>query len=158
MSEKTALTAELAALDANKPHRRYQASIEVGADTLKALAMELRRIAQSVERSSTRGVLGGCDVGSRFEVIEDASVTNESYMAAIHEHLDRRAQLEQELADLDKPQGIERYPVVKRGGEIRCLKGCPTVDDDCDAAGHPIASGWSLGGEARQLDTAEASP
>jgi hypothetical protein len=27
----------------------------------------------------------------------------------------------------------------RQGDGIRCLKGCPVVDDDCDAAGHPIA-------------------
>lgn len=76
------------------PHRAHVLNAEVQADTAVALAAELRRLANRVERGElTAGCVGGPDCGISYAYRHDATITHDSFFEQVDVYLAARAAL-----------------------------------------------------------------
>ena len=71
-----------------RTHRRFVISFQAGADSRRALASLLHSIREQVLEGGTNSVFGGPEFGGSWRLIEDESVTHDSYMEAIAAGLD----------------------------------------------------------------------
>ena len=81
----------LAAADgsADRPRRRFDALIRIGADSKEELVRAIEQIAFDVDRGSTSCVSGGPDSGWSVTVSEYPEMTHDAYFAAVEAWLGR---------------------------------------------------------------------
>jgi hypothetical protein len=66
-------------------------TLKLDADDMRALSDALRAIADHAERGElTSGVSGGPHSGYIYELLQDPTMTNEAYHAALRAYLDSR--------------------------------------------------------------------
>jgi hypothetical protein len=73
----------------NKPARAVRLTLKLDADDIGELSSALHNIADSAERGElTTGVSGGPSSGYIYELLQDPTITHDSYHAALREYLD----------------------------------------------------------------------
>lgn len=79
--------------DAEKPRRRYEFCLEIGADSRQALADALHSLTVNIERDdmASAGSWGSPNHGGTYTLNINKSVTHDSYVAALRAALDKKA-------------------------------------------------------------------
>jgi hypothetical protein len=88
--------------DDNKPRRRVEAVIRIGADSIDDLVKGIYQIAGDVEAGSREIASGSPSVGWTVEVTEDETITHESYFDALLEHLGKQRKTPGPVGDIEK--------------------------------------------------------
>lgn len=76
----------------DKPRRRLEFELHIGADNMEELKAALRDIETqaAIGELSASCVSGGVGSGWRYSLSEDKSITHESYMAVLKRYLKER--------------------------------------------------------------------
>ena len=70
------------------PKRRVEMSLKVNADSIDELVSYLRNFAFEVSTGTRTGVSGGYSTGAVYQIVEDESITHESWEKALNEHIE----------------------------------------------------------------------
>jgi len=70
-----------------KPKRRVEMSLKVNADSIDELVSYLRNFAFEVSTGTRTGVSGGHSTGAVYQIVEDESITHESWAVELEKYL-----------------------------------------------------------------------
>lgn len=69
------------------PKRRIEMNLKVSADSIDELVSYLRNFAFEVSTGTRTGVSGGYSTGAVYQIVEDESITHESWAANLEKYL-----------------------------------------------------------------------